>query len=395
MQDAEEHWANLMLTPENPERNGLVPFEVLGEIFSYISCDGPLHLRHVLLVCRLWYHSVVNHPQLWCKIAVDEIFLRRFHSGSMVGGGERFLGLCISRSGDLPLHLVVSGRHVSLNSLVRLSHVGNVLRLLARWHTPSGEYAMSHLESIHWRFSDDDEEISLFRAYFPAQLPRLRVLSIRTLFLQRHICGAGVPFPQCPKLQEVYLVDHFEERRYFTEENFGRARLLDFTGPNGRGWSLYDVVCIGRFAALHTLVLRDLGMANAVLLRLPVQDTLNVTQVELVRLQVLRIIGPVPSVIFHHLEAPALQTLQFQSNDFKFDSLATFGTPSMVQNVQKLYLSLTGWRDWQGEPVKLIEELLSACVMLERVYASGFLQERLPTHSIPANAALLLDPDFM
>jgi len=395
MQDAEKHWASFMLTPEKPKRNDLVPFEVLGEIFSYISCDGPLHLRHVLLVCRLWYHSVVNHPKLWCNIAVDEIFLRRFHHRSMLGRGSRFLGLCISRSGDLPLHLVVSGRHVSLNSLVRLSHVSNVLRLLARRHTPSGEYAMSHLESIHWRVCEDDEEISLFRAYFPAQLPRLRVLSIRALFLEHRIYDIGVPFPQCPKLQEVYLVDHFEERPYFTEEIFARVRLLDYTGPYGRGWTLYDVVCIGRFAALHTLVLRDVGMANGVLLRLPGLETLNVTQVELARLQVLRTIGPVPSIIFCHLEVPALQTLQFQSNIFKYDSLATFGAPSMVQNVQNLYLSLTGWQGRQGEQATLIEELLSACVMLERVYASVFIYERLPTHSLPANAALLLDPDFM
>lgn len=395
MQDAGDHWASFMLTPDNPKRNDFLPFEVLGEIFSYISGDGPLHLGYALLVCRLWYHSVVNHPKLWCKIAVDEIFLRRFHHGSMVGRGERFLGLCISRSGDLPLHLVVSGRHVSLNSLVRLSHVSNALRLLERWHTPSGEYAISRLESIHWRFSDDEEEISLLRAHFPAQLPRLRVLSIRTLFLQRHTCSAGVPFPQCPQLQEVYLVDHFEERPYFTEENFARVRLLDYTGPNGRGWTLYDVVCIGRFAALHTLVLRDVGPANAVLLRLPVPGTLHVTQVELVRLRVLRTIGLVPSIIFYHLEAPALQTLQFQSNDFKCNSLATFGTPSMVQNVQNLYLSLTGWQGRQGEQAKLIEGLLAACVMLERVYASVYIHERLPTHSLPANAALLLDPDFM
>jgi len=392
MQDADEHWARYMLTPESRTRNDLVPFELLGEIFSYVSCDGPLHLRHVLFVCRLWYRSVVNHPELWSKIAVDETFFRRFHRRSMLGRGERFLGLCLSRSGDLPLHLVVSGRHVSLNSLVRLAHISNVLRRLAQWQTPSGEYALSHLESIHWRFSDDDDEISLYRAYFPAQLPKLKVLSIRSLFLQHHIHGAGVPFPSCPKLQEVHLVDHFEEWPYFPDENLARVRVLHYTGPNGRGWSFYDVACIRRFPALHTLVLRDVGTPSAVLFPLPGQANLVPTRVELPRLRTLRIVGRVAPIVFYNLDAPALQTLHFQSNTLGFDSLATFGTPSMVQNVQDLYLSIRS--SWQGEQVKRVEELLSACVLLERVYAVS-AHDYFPTHFLPANAKLLFAPNFM
>jgi hypothetical protein len=392
MQDANEHWARYMLTPESSTRSDLVPFEILGEIFSYISSDGPLHLRHALFVCRLWYQSVVNHPKLWCNIAVDEAFFRRFHYKSMVRRGERFLRLCISRSGDLPLHLVVSGRHVSFNALVRLEHIDNVLRLLTRWQTPSGEYAISHLESIHWRFSDDEEEISLFRTYFPAQLPRLEVLSIRSLFLQHPIYGGGVPFPQCPKLHEVHLIDHFDERHYFPDKDFARVRLLNYTGPSGRGWSWCDVACIGCFAALHTLVLRDVGTLTEVPSR---QGTLVATQVELVRLRILRTIGRVPSIIFFNLDAPALQTLQFQSNASGSDSLATFGTPPMIQNVQNLYLSVTGPRTWQGEQARRIEELLSACVLLERVFVSVSIHERLPTGSLPANATLLLTPGFL
>jgi len=310
----------------------------------------------------------------------------------MVGRGERFLKLCISRSGDLPLHLVVSGRHVSLNSLVRLSHISNVLRLLARWQTPSAEYAVSHLESIRWRFSDDEEEISLFRTYFPAQLPRLKVLSIGSLFLQHHIRGNGLPFPQCPKLHEVHLIDHYDERHYFPKEDFARARLLDYTGSS-RGWSRHDVACIGRFAALYTLVLRDVTPVEVP----PQQGTLGATQVELLRLRILKTIGRVPSIIFYNLDAPALQTLQFQSNASGSDSLATFGTPPMIQTVQNLYLSVTvtGLRTRQEEQARRIEELLSACVLLERVYASVFIHERLVTRSLPANATLLLAPDFM
>lgn len=385
MQDANEHWALYMLTPGSHPRNDIVPFELLGEIFSYMSGDGPLHLRHVLFVCRLWYQSVVNHPKLWCKITVDESFFRRFHHRFMVGRGERFLRHCISRSGDIPLHLVVSGRHVSLNSLVRLSHISNVLRLLARWQTPSGEYAISRLESIHWRFSDDEEEISLFRTYFPAQLPGLKVLSIRSLFLQNRI---HTPFPQCPLLNEVHLIDHYESH-YFPKGDFARVRLLEYTGSSGRGWSWSDVACIGRFAALHTLVLRDVGTMPRQ------QGLLAGAQVELVRLRILRTIGRVPPIIFYNLDAPALQTLQFQSNASGTDSLATFGTPPMIQNVQNLYLSITCSRTWQGEHARQIEELLSACVLLERVYASVFIHEHFPTHSLPANAALLLAPDFL
>jgi hypothetical protein len=392
MQDANKNLTRYMRTPGSHPRNDLVPFELLGEIFSYISGEGPLHLRHALFVCRLWHQSVVNHPKLWCKITVDEVFFRRFHHRSMVGRGERFLRLCISRSGDIPLHLVVSGRHVSLNSLVRLSHISNVLRLLARWQTPSGEYAISHLESIHWRFSDDEEEISLFRTYFPAQLPGLKVLSIKSLFLQHHIYRNGVPFPQCPKLHEVHLIDHYDESQYFLKEDFSRVRLLEYTGSSGRAWEWYDVEYIGHFTALHTLVLRDVGTSTEVL---PRQGIPTANQVELVRLRILRTIGRVSSVIFYNLDAPALQTLQFQSNASGTDSLATFGTPPMIQNVQIVYLSVTGPRTWKGEHAKRIEELLSACVLLEKVYASVFIHGHLPTHSLPTNAALLLAPDFL
>lgn len=392
MPDANEHLARYMLTPRSHPRNDLVPFELLGEIFSYISRDGPLHLRHALFVCRLWYHSVVNHPKLWCQITVDEAFFRRFHHRSMVGRGERFLRLCISRSGDIPLHLVVSGRHMSLNSLVRISHISNVLRLLARWQTLSGEYAISHLESIRWRFSDDEEEISLFRTYFPSQLPRLKVLSIKSLFLQHHIYGNGAPFPHCPNLHEVHLIDHYDESQYFPKDDFARVRLLEYTGSSGRGWSWYDVACIGRFAALHTLVLRDAGTSTEVP---PRQGTGVAAQVELVRLRNLKTIGRVHSIIFYNLDAPALQTLQFQSNASGSDSLATFGTPPMIQNVQHLHLSIMGPRTWQGEQARRIEELLSACVLLERVYAPIFIHEHLRTRCLPANAALLVAPELM
>ena len=392
MQDANEHWARYMLTPGSHPRNDLVPFELLGEIFSYISHDGPLHLRHALFVCRLWYHSVVNHPKLWCRITVDEAFFRRFHHRSMVGRGERFLRLCISRSGDIPLHLVVSGRHVSLNSLVRISHISNVLRLLARWQSPSGEYSISHLESIHWRFSDDEEEIALFRSYFPAQLPGLKVLSISSLFLQHHIYGNGAPFPHCPKLHEVHLIDHYDESHYFPKDDFARVRLLEYTGSSSRGWSWYDVAYIGRFAALHTLVLRDVGTPTEVP---PRPGSIVATQVELVRLRILKTIGRVHSIIFYNLDAPALQTLQFQSNASGSDSLTTFGAPPMIQNVQNLYLSIMGPRTWQGEQARRIEELLSTCVLLERVYASLFIHEHLRSRSLPANVALLLAPELM
>jgi F-box-like len=396
MQGTEGHWARYMLTPETPKRNDLVPFEVLGEIFSYISRDGPLQLRHTVFVCRLWYHSVVNHPKLWCKIALDEAFYRRFPRRPMLGRGEHFLELCVLRSGDLPLHLVVSGRHLTLNSLVRLSHISNALRLLAQWQTPSGGHAVSHLESIRWQFGDDEEEISLFRTHLPAQLPNLKVLSIRSLFFQNHIYGAGVLFSQCPKLEEVHLVDHFEERPYFPDGSFARVGLLEYTGSSGRGWSWYDVVCLGRFAALHTLVLRDVTLSE-VPPRRPKPEAFVATQIELVRLRVLRTIGRIPSIIFCHLDAPALQTLQFQSNASGCDSLATFGTPSMIQNVQNLYISIVDSRNWQGdrEQAKQIEELLSACVLLERVYASIFIHERLRIHPLPVNVALLLAPDLM
>ena len=54
--------------------NGLLPFEILGEIFSHIRDDstrGDVALmERLLLVCRAWTRAALGHPRLWAHISI-------------------------------------------------------------------------------------------------------------------------------------------------------------------------------------------------------------------------------------------------------------------------------------------------------------------------------------
>lgn len=84
-------------SPDRPTGCSSLPFELLAQIFVYVThtlSPGDLHWTSVMLVCRKWYNVVINTPALWITIACHHIEARWI---------ERLLSL----SQDLPISLRV------------------------------------------------------------------------------------------------------------------------------------------------------------------------------------------------------------------------------------------------------------------------------------------------
>jgi len=85
--------------------NHMLPFELLGIVFSHISED-PLNLRYAILVCRSWHNAIVHRPNLWTNIILGYAFLTRFRGGRF-NHGNAFVHLCLARSSPLPLRISI------------------------------------------------------------------------------------------------------------------------------------------------------------------------------------------------------------------------------------------------------------------------------------------------
>ena len=296
------------------DRNAWLPFEILGEIFHYVVCvDGPLTLRRIMFVCRLWYTASVQHPQLWTRIFLDGHFFTYFKDIPILTTCT-FLEQCLDRSGSLPLHLRVECNaldnfHSSDHTLeLSIEHpIKRVFRLFEVM-TQSYKRHIKRCESFIWRCEFESESPHSLEDHllsiFPPQLPLLRFLSVSKFEYDFYS-----NFSHCPSLIEVELSDHHEKSPFFLNQDFARVQILSF---NNNGWWMgYDILCIARFISLEVLVL-----SNGIDGELGYSHTTSHADepLQLPHLRIFTVRGTIPNEILVQLVAPSLQELLIEDD---------------------------------------------------------------------------------
>ena len=306
--------ANKDAETKQSDRNAWLPFEVLGEVFHYLVCeDGPLALRNVMFVCKLWYTACIQHPQLWTRIFLDRPFFTYFRDTPILATCA-FLKEWLHRSGSLPLHLRLGGCndldyfYPSLHWPRDLSVEAPTRRfaLLLEVMKQSDKRYIKRCESLIWHCVYGDDTLMHVLSIFPPQLPLLRFLSV-----SRFNHSIDSSFSRCPALAEVELSDHAEERTFFPGQDFARVKSLSFN--NNGIWIGYDIICISRFSSLEVLVLSN----RADEAKEPEYSHMGIPIIEPLQLPHLRILtvrGTVPQDILLRLVAPSLRELRIQDD---------------------------------------------------------------------------------
>ena len=297
--------------------NAWLPFEILGEVFHHVvRGEGPLGLRHIMFVCKLWYTASIQHPQLWTRILLDDPFFIYFRDTPILSTCA-FLQQWFDRSGALPLHLHLGcddlhnfcpSSHSPLDFSVEnpTDRFARLLEVMKK----SDKVHIKRTESLVWRnataFFVEEDILSIF----PPQLPLLRFMSISAFHYDSFFS-----FPSCPVLTEVELLDHYQKQPFFQSRDLTRIKTLSF--HNNGSWMSDDIVYIMGFASLEVLVLSNgtAGIHGCMESRYSRTGIHADKPIQLSHLRILTVRGAVPKDILLQLVVPALRELLIEDDD--------------------------------------------------------------------------------
>ena len=204
-------------------------------------------------------------------------------------------------------------------------------------------------------------------ASLPAlELPALEYLTISDLRITDELHGAR--FPRLPRLKEVNLINHSGRwTPFFHDDDFARGEKLTLEVSK---WSNDDLICIGRFRSIRTLVLRGMWYNNG-----PRWEWSSIG-VELPLLEALVLHGRVEEKILALIEAPGLKRMQFEQNTYGRDSLFAKNLRLLVQPVEYLHLWLSPHIHATSR-VEELGELIDGAPSLIGVFVSRWMEQRL------------------
>ena len=297
--------------------NAWLPFEILGEVFHHVVLgDGPLGLRHIMFVCKLWYTASIQHPQLWTRIFLDGPFFKYFKDTPILSTCA-FLQQWLDRSGTSPLHLRLGCDylyefHPSVQSGLDRSVENPVRRfiLLLAVMKKSDKVHIKRIESLVWRNDPEYYVKEDILNIFPSQLPLLRFISISALTYK---FSSG--FSHCPLLTEVELLAYYESTPFFQSQDLARVKTLTFHCDGI--WMSFDIVYIRGFTSLEVLVLSNQTAAIFGGMEPIFRSTTNCPDkpLQLPHLRILTVRGAVPKDVLLQLFAPALRELIVEDDD--------------------------------------------------------------------------------
>ena len=325
--------------------------DILGKIFYYLCGDGPLPLRHMLFVSKMFFYVAINNAQLWTTISFDDNFDAHF-KGRSVKHAKGFIKQCLLHSGELPLCLRITNKF----GMATLSGP------LQTFMNPKYEGA-SKCTSLILKCWRDDSYIRNILALFPKELSSLQHLSLA------HFTDPvdGSQFPNCPSLERVEILNHWEPVPPFWGTNFAHVTTLSFGITNY--WANFDILTLSVFPLLHDLTLFTVEDG------LWVRKFDSLLQVQFQHLQILRVRGDVPSEVFSKLVAPALKELHIQGGAEDMESIE-----KLSRSFEPLCLHLHALlpeRISRQNPkwATFFSELVQKCTRLEALYISKWMEE--------------------
>ena len=364
-----EHEGRLEVSSQPSSRNHALPFELLGEIFSYISEDS-LDLRFVIFVCRSWHNAVVHHANLWTNITIGHIFLFRFR-GARLRHGDAFVRLCLSRSSPCPLRLSVNHPRPSLygNAAVMYSdECFSLVKHILESNSGEPENLLQRCRSLSWDFAKELSHVDFaVQILGSASFPALEYLTLTKMLYGYPRIGS----PRFPRLKEVTLIDHSETSTspFFHDDDFANAKRLTFCVTSR--WVDFDVNTIRRFRNIRILMLKGgaLGDEYAETLGYPLKP------VEFSLLETLTLSGEVPHQLLNLIRTPRLRKMEIESDSTNgLHSLDAFMLVHLVRSLERLCVSLsqgiraTSW-------VEELEEVIAEAPSLVGVYVRPWMAQ--------------------
>lgn len=323
-----------------------LPFEILGEILSYLANEHPLHLRHSLFICRRWYRAAVLHPKIWTTVAIDELYFD-FFMGRRIEAGCSLVRACVERSGKHPLRLFVhcpdllyESRRLTAASTSDPSTPPSASTYLREALRVIGENHGIHflrLGFLEWNFAREVLELPIIAEVFPQKLRHLHILSINNFMLHKFRSIDSVTFPWCPQLCKLRLSDHEESVKYFPLAEFAQVTTLEY--HDSFTWLRKDIDYLRRFINLRNLTLETGNNQGWTHTDLPRQAT---NPLLLPVLRRLTLIGCLPRQFLMHFEAPTLHSVRVEADAWGQDSLLTLRGTRLGEAMRTLKVVLDG-----------------------------------------------------
>ena len=341
-----------------------VPSGVLGEILHHLCMDGPLALRHILIVSRQFYYAAVNDAHLWTNISFDPRFFKHFE-GRPVKQVKRFTKQCLIRSGALPLCL----RITPTSDNVPLSGA------LQAFMNPKYK-GVERCTSLTWHPSSQTT-IQKTVALLPKEFPSLKHMSLSHFDDPTN----GSQCPNCPLLERVEIFNHWGPYPPFWGSKFAHVTTLSF--GNTDRWAPFDLITLSLFPSLHDLTLFTLMGIEELVYHFDSQP-----QIQLRDLQVLRVGGCTPSEILARVVAPVLKELHIKANAEDLTSIVPLWKsfePSCLCLHVLLPESIAAQEpEWATDLSKLVKK----CTRLETLYISNWMEEEFKKCKSSSNVAL-------
>jgi len=381
----------------SPYNNNRLPFEVLGSVFEPLAEEGPLQLRGVLHVCKAWHSAVVLHRTLWTSILVDLKFTSYF-GGCSAFRARTFISQCVQRSGALPLSVELKGRASPVRA-IRARVADDESNEAVNW---SPKKLMMHFRVIHifdrcislkWdAFFIDHKTLAPFLR--PA-LPVLRHLQVKNLACDVNDVSL---LPHCPRMDMVTMSNYEEKRPSFSPGDVVNVKTLTF--HNSADWFSDDILVIGRFSSLHSLVLatgtfgrngNGIDVPPSYFWRRGLTNNEHHRTATLPCLTFLHIHGEVPAPVLYRLDTPSLLNLHVTAEcNKRKHSMFIIPQAAFRQYPSTLTLLLESpfaySYDWVYDFVELVESMPNLqTVYISPAMASPYLSTRWKWEQAPMN----------
>ena len=220
------------------------------------------------------------------------------------------------------------------------------------------ERCTSLILGCQWKSSSIDNILALL----PRELSSLQHLSLS------HFADPvnGSQFPNCPSLERVEILDYLRASPLAWGTNFAHVTTLSF--GNTSTWGDFDIITLSLFPLLHDLTIFTIEEAER-------YGTWSQPAVWFEYLQILRICGAIPSVVFTRLMAPALEELHIQGNAQDMESIEELSN-SFEPLCLRLH-SLLPERISRRNPMwaTFFLKLVQKCTRLEALYISKWMEE--------------------
>jgi hypothetical protein len=291
----------------------LLPSELLHMIFSPVASLGPFQFRHALFVCKRWHNVITSDKRLWSTIIIDEEIMFRFRIRGMwpeISRAKAYIRACLDRSAPVPLD-------VTLSAQLEDKHETDGCSMLDDLFNSGEPRHIQRCRSFTWYIAYSSDDMPVVSTLLPSSLEKLEYL-----FLKDFSIGSAslIRFPQCPRLKEVHLANHFDgdSPKYFLDRDHPHVERLTYT--SSAGWMDHDIPYIQYFHGIRTLVLEDATLhSSSAYQPLPYEPLLDVENTSIAHLhclETLKLVGSIPLDIMQRLHAPILRRVDIATGNF-------------------------------------------------------------------------------